>query len=562
MLHVIHPNRWLIWTIAIILMVFIVLMGAIQYFMVEQEQNFPTWHPITKSASKLAVDRVNLKTYQNVTLGYTLRFPSDWQVLSYSNGFAIKNVSTYKAGEEFCKTFCKFPDDVYLFVYSFQYSGLPFDSIFPAFKEERVGDFSVIEAPPLTPDTYYAPNQKDFYVVRNDNYLIKFSMVYGNEAEALAYKTVKEVIASLAFFEPSQLLSLGGGVYTNEEAGMAISYPNWTVEKGYWGLKAFYNYPPDDIKPVWKSKESFFQENQMALDVSFRSKDPGQSTEDIARSLVYHNTSLRSSSVTRYEIPEPAYEVLTSYEGDLYSWVAPRRIVVERSPTLVVIFGVQYSPDMTTKARDLQDQMVLSLQRIDIPYVNGVNESYPDILKILPKNATVVDVESLVKNGVEDRTLVFWIQDAKMNPMFSDVYACPHYERGSYYSGSAFVTLIDSKDNAIVNTLHIDRNPGVSYKILQGFWSGYSEPGKSDEDPIHPKILWLNDYNGDGKALEFALYDQQACMGKLTTLIGYSAKQDKVIQYQVDGDYWADYLFARVPQKWPVESTIDYSGRG
>jgi hypothetical protein len=43
--------------------------------------------------------------------------------------------------------------------------------------------------------------------------------------------------------------------------------------------------------------------------------------------------------------------------------------------------------------------------------------------------------------------------------------------------------------------------------------------------------MCLRDHNGDGDALEFALFDAPACMGLETTLVGYSRARDKVIQY-------------------------------
>jgi hypothetical protein len=89
-----------------------------------------------------------------------------------------------------------------------------------------------------------------------------------------------------------------------------------------------------------------------------------------------------------------------------------------------------------------------------------------------------------------------------------------------------------------------------------------------------PTVMWLRDYNGDGKALEFVLFEAEACMGLRTTLIGYSEKQDRVIQYPVRLDvaegskhstslsFWADYLFSSKPLRpgfWKYE--IDYRGR-
>ncbi|MGH9900809.1 MAG: hypothetical protein ACRD68_03115, partial [Pyrinomonadaceae bacterium] len=113
----------------------------------------------------------------------------------------------------------------------------------------------------------------------------------------------------------------------------------------------------------------------------------------------------------------------------------------------------------------------------------------------------------------------------------------------------------------------------VPYRIHEG--SYYRVPGVAGGREGRPAIMWLRDYNGDGKASEFVLFDAQACTGLQTTLVGYSASQDKVIQYPVElqvinGDnraievrQWVDYLFSKTPAgpgRWKYE--IDYRGRG
>ena len=79
----------------------------------------------------------------------------------------------------------------------------------------------------------------------------------------------------------------------------------------------------------------------------------------------------------------------------------------------------------------------------------------------------------------------------------------------------------------------------ASMQRLHEVWSVAPEvlttAGERVEGPVRegvearPTILWLKDYNGDGKAFEFALFEAEACMGLQTTLIGYSEKQDRVI---------------------------------
>jgi len=59
-------------------------------------------------------------------------------------------------------------------------------------------------------------------------------------------------------------------------------------------------------------------------------------------------------------------------------------------------------------------------------------------------------------------------------------------------------------------------------------------------DEGRPVIFDLKDYNGDGKALEFAFFDAGGCAITDTQLVGYSEKQDRVIQYPIDlkGRWW------------------------
>ena len=109
--------------------------------------------------------------------------------------------------------------------------------------------------------------------------------------------------------------------------------------------------------------------------------------------------------------------------------------------------------------------------------------------------------------------------------------------------------------------------------------------GTRDRSEGKPALLALRDLNGDGLPLETAFYEAEACMGLQTTLVGYSPKQDRVIQYEVEltlaaqkivegrgvvnrekpttiATKWVDYLFATSPTRpgrWSYQ--IDYRGR-
>ena len=191
----------------------------------------------------------------------------------------------------------------------------------------------------------------------------------------------------------------------------------------------------------------------------------------------------------------------------------------------------------------------------------------------LPDNAKVLERTKVTP----EREIWLWMENPQKNPRDTseELYMCPEQTRGHYYSGISHVSLINSQTKTIIQTLEIqsdDNNEGnkldLPYLIQNAYYYHVPKIGKNKEGK--PQILLLKDYNQDGKKYEFALFDAIACMGLETTLIGYSEKQDKVIQYQTElitkdskkTQYWTDYLFTKKPNKqgvWQYE--IDYRGR-
>ena len=202
----------------------------------------------------------------------------------------------------------------------------------------------------------------------------------------------------------------------------------------------------------------------------------------------------------------------------------------------------------------------------------------------LPKGAVVLETRDLSGLNQRSRTLVLWMLNPKKNPLNYDrneIYTCPDQTRGSYYSGPTRVSLINTLTNELINTIKVSSYDTESedtldlpYDIRRGYYYRVDAVSRNTAQG-KPTIIALRDYNGDGKVLEFALFDAPACMGLQTTLIGYSDKQDKVVQYPIEmvineqGQratstwLWADYLLTNKPQKpgyWKYE--VDYRGRG
>ncbi len=191
----------------------------------------------------------------------------------------------------------------------------------------------------------------------------------------------------------------------------------------------------------------------------------------------------------------------------------------------------------------------------------------------IPQTAVVLEE----RNVTETRQLILWMPNPTKHPRDAtdDLYTCPDETRGHYYSGVAKVSLLDLKTKKTINTIEIRSDEfaegnalDLPYLIHRGY---YEVPQIDKNKEGKPVLMNLKDYNADGKAFEFALFDAVACMGLPTTLIGYSPKKDKVIQYETElkagegtsKEFWVDYLFGRKPDKqgvWKYE--IDYRGRG
>jgi hypothetical protein len=196
-----------------------------------------------------------------------------------------------------------------------------------------------------------------------------------------------------------------------------------------------------------------------------------------------------------------------------------------------------------------------------------------------PAGGRVIEVRDLGLKGGKGRALVLWMHRPKKYPRGSDeFYTCPEETRGSFYRGPARVSLVDTKTGRVVNTLKIGQEYAhgedefdIPYRIRGTY---YHVPGVAPGREGRPTILHLTDFNGDCRAHEFALFDAQACMGLETALFGYSAKQDRVIQYPVrlETEYkgektteslkWVDYLFAKGPASDGFRRyDVDYRGR-
>jgi hypothetical protein len=176
------------------------------------------------------------------------------------------------------------------------------------------------------------------------------------------------------------------------------------------------------------------------------------------------------------------------------------------------------------------------------PPSGAVIDKQDDKIPGLPSDAVIIEEQSLESGRRPDRSLILWMVDPTKHPSDPPLspelpYTCIGQTRGSYYDGPARVSLINTKTRTVINTIKIEDYEGqdvlqIPYAIRKGFFYRV-EGGAPESEEAPPHILWLKDYNGDGKALEFALFSKEACNEVQTTLIGYSERRDRVIQYPI-----------------------------
>ena len=178
------------------------------------------------------------------------------------------------------------------------------------------------------------------------------------------------------------------------------------------------------------------------------------------------------------------------------------------------------------------------------------------IASLLPANARIVETRPVWK----DRAILLWMiapsSEPDPCPSLEDWgQSCPDRTQGCHFHGPTRVSLVDTSTPRIINTIAIedpysgDDAFDIPFKVLT------PGPYRFDPQTRRPTILALSDYNGDGKALEFALFEALSCSDLLTTLIGYSIKRDVLLQYPIRTKYdnddfvtvWPEHLFATKP---------------
>ncbi len=214
------------------------------------------------------------------------------------------------------------------------------------------------------------------------------------------------------------------------------------------------------------------------------------------------------------------------------------------------------------------------------------------LAKKLGLSSQALIVEQQTIQGYPNRAFILWVDSGRVG-FESEPYSCPSVTTGTgFFQGRVRVSLIDVKNQKIINTIPVHGSSWVNvrdcftipfcianpkYKFELGQLKYHAIGGDSIKDG-RATVLYLDDYNGDGKKHEFALYEQMGCISCLSTLFGYYEKADSLINYTVvleetDLDSaqnkpyttvsnWVSQMFTLKPKKGMYNFSMDYRGRG
>ena len=230
MFKIIHPNRWLIWTVALIVMIFIVVWGAIERYAIEQETEITGQNSLLgRETSKL--DTTGWKTYRNEQYGFEFKYPPELVVDRHERAqsytfFSISRPSKFGERGVFCThgIGCYVPD---LVTFTAYVAKLNLSASFKDYVTQNLVRDEQVPLEQLTSirnhEAYTFSRGMDVQdltsiaILLNENTILRLDAAYASELDldGHTYKEAKEarnyaltaqlnIFSTLTFFEPKR----------------------------------------------------------------------------------------------------------------------------------------------------------------------------------------------------------------------------------------------------------------------------------------------------------------------------------------------------------------------
>ena len=186
----------------------------------------------------------------------------------------------------------------------------------------------------------------------------------------------------------------------------------------------------------------------------------------------------------------------------------------------------------------------------------------PWLQGILPQEAKVIETAPLNTRRGNTRGLVLWMLNPK-RILREGERVCSEWVYGDHWYGPTRLSLIDLANRSLINTIEIrglyegadEQEHGfrIPFRVSNSF---YHVPQSDRNKEGAPRILNLRDLTGEGVAGQFVLFEYEVCGTALTTVLGYSGRNDAVVHFRVEisnpGEKlavfsWVPHLFQERP---------------
>jgi hypothetical protein len=249
MFYIIYPDRWFVWTIAIILVVFIILEGAIVQFAIEQRTEGELVAATTiprRSRTATSIDTTSWKTFESKNISfiaasnknyeYEFKYPSDWvngDVYPYGNDtdlvYSLKGVcdnpgkenqeDLYWAGlkcDEPARIYvANFPKNIFIEATDIvpasfdQYGGLVIkhDENFPGYVFTSIKNFNILNHRAIRLSGYKKNatyKSEQVLVEMSADVVLNINLRYLPSYESKMMSVFDGIVSTLKFFEPTR----------------------------------------------------------------------------------------------------------------------------------------------------------------------------------------------------------------------------------------------------------------------------------------------------------------------------------------------------------------------
>ena len=192
----------------------------------------------------------------------------------------------------------------------------------------------------------------------------------------------------------------------------------------------------------------------------------------------------------------------------------------------------------------------------------GQNPVRHAVADLLPGDARIIETATVPVRTAKVRLLVLWMQAPRR--VTSEWDSAADFVYGDHWLGPTFLSLADPSAPRLINTVTIRGNQespddNGAFAIPFFTYSGFYYVPHADKDRKgKPLLMRLQDMTGEGVAGQFVLYDHVASGIAAGSVVGYSFRSDRAVQYAVERtqnrfdpvvQLWAVQVFDRKPER-------------